>query len=218
MKRLRLFGMLGGVVLVAAALFVALGPSQVPAEAIQSAVVRTPELIDRAWHLPIAATFAAEGSWQSNASRCGPASLANVFRSLGQSETTEAAVLDGTGKCWSGYCVVGLTLDELAELARAHTPRKVSVLRDLSPEAFREQLRLSNDLARRYIVNFSRESIFGGGAGHHSPVAGYLEAEDLVFVLDVNEDYRPWLIERERLFAAMNTLDGEKKRGLLLIE
>jgi hypothetical protein len=48
--------------------------------------------------------------------------------------------------------------------------------------------------------------------------SGYLESEDLVFVLDVNRDYQPWLVERSRLFAAMNTFDGEKKRGLLLIE
>jgi hypothetical protein len=45
-----------------------------------------------------------------------------------------------------------------------------------------------------------------------------LEAEDLVFVLDVNERYKPWLIQRQRLFSAMDTLDGDKKRGLLLIE
>ena len=56
------------------------------------------------------------------------------------------------------------------------------------------------------------------GAGHHSPIGGYLENEDLVFVLDVNRDYRPWLVERTRLFDAMNTWDGDKKRGMLLIE
>jgi hypothetical protein len=33
-----------------------------------------------------------------------------------------------------------------------------------------------------------------------------------------NPDYQPWLVERRRLFAAVNTLDGDKKRGLLLIE
>jgi hypothetical protein len=54
-------------------------------------------------------------------------------------------------------------------------------------------------------------------ASAFSPIGGYLEAEDLVFVLDVNEIYKPWLIQRERLFAAMDTLDGDKKRGLLLI-
>lgn len=49
-------------------------------------------------------------------------------------------------------------------------------------------------------------------------IGGYLESEDLVFVLDVNPDYQPWLVERKRLFAAVNTLDGDKKRGLLLVE
>jgi hypothetical protein len=113
---------------------------------------------------------------------------------------------------------LGLTLDELAEVARANTSRKVTVLRDLSEEQFREHLKRSDDPSRRYIVNFSREQIFGAGVGHHSPIGGYLEAEDLAFVLDVNSDYQPWLIERKRLFDAVNTFDGDKKRGLLLIE
>lgn len=127
-------------------------------------------------------------------------------------------MLSGTGECWTGFCIIGLSLDELAELARAKTDRKVSVLRDLTAEQFREHLRRSNDIRRRYVVNFSRASIFGSGAGHHSPIGGYLEAEDLVLVLDVNSKFQPWLIERSRLFAAMDTLDGDKKRGLLLIE
>jgi hypothetical protein len=88
----------------------------------------------------------------------------------------------------------------------------------LGEEEFRQHLRRSNDPTRRYIVNFSRERIFGAGVGHHSPIGGYLPDEDLVFVLDVNSDYGPWLVERQRLFAAMNTLDGDHKRGLLLIE
>jgi hypothetical protein len=67
-------------------------------------------------------------------------------------------------------------------------------------------------------VNFSRERIFGAGVGHHSPIGGYLEAEDLVFILDVNPDYQPWLVERKRLSESVNTLDGKKTRGLLLIE
>jgi hypothetical protein len=53
--------------------------------------------------------------------------------------------------------------------------------------------------------------------GHCSPIGGYLKAADLVFVLDVNPAYQPWLVERARLFDAVNTLDGAKKRGLLLI-
>lgn len=207
-------GLLGGVALLIA------GQSSVSQDAIQSSVSRTPELIDSAWKLPVAATFNTELTWQSNGSRCGPASIANAFRSIGEEETTEAEVLDGTGKCWTGFCIVGLTLDEVAEVARTNTKRKVSVLRNLSADAFHEHMKRANDPGRRYIVNFTREKIFGAGVGHFSPIGGYLEAEDMVFVLDVNEDYKPWLIERERLFSAMDTIDsdGDKKRGLLLIE
>jgi hypothetical protein len=130
----------------------------------------------------------------------------------------EGKVLAGAGRCWTGVCILGLTLDELADVARANTSRKVTVLRDLSEAQFLEHLRRSNDPSRRYIVNFDRAQIFGAGVGHHSPIGGYLEAEDLVFVLDVNSDYQPWLVERKRLSAAVSTFDGDKRRGLLLIE
>jgi Phytochelatin synthase len=192
--------------------------SRVPPQAIASSVNRAPELMERAWRLPVAATFHRQVNWQSNGSRCGPAAVANAYRSLGDAANTEDKVLSGTGRCWTGVCILGLSLDELAEVARANTSRKITVLRDLSEEQFRDHLRHSNDPGRRYVVNFSREQIFGAGVGHHSPIGGYLEAEDLVFILDVNSAYQPWLVERTRLFAAINTIDGGKKRGLLLIE
>jgi Phytochelatin synthase len=193
-------------------------PAQISQEAIRSSVMQEPAVIERAWMLPVAATFNQTVDWQSNASRCGPASIANVFRSLGESKQTESAVLAGTNWCWTGYCILGLTLDELAEVARTYPNRRVTVLRDLTPEEFLDHLRNSNDPSRRYIINFSRAHIFGTGVGHHSPIGGYLESEDLVFVLDVNRNYQPWLVKRSRLFSAMNTFDGEVKRGLLLIE
>ena len=192
--------------------------TKVPVEAIQSSVIRTQALLDRAWQLPVAKTFQGEVISQSNPSVCGPASLANVFRSLGERPSTEPDVLAAASRCWFGICFIGLTLDQLAELARAHTTRKVTVLRDLSAEEFHQAVRQTNDPSRRYVINFTREVIFGAGVGHHSPIGGYLEAEDLVFVLDVNQNYKPWLIERSRLFAAMDTYDDEKKRGLLVIE
>jgi phytochelatin synthase len=176
-----------------------LSPPQVSSQAIETSVTRTPQLLDKAWSLPVAATYKHNVAWQSNGSLCGPASLANVFRSLGEPATTEAEVLDDTGLCWTGYCILGLTLDELAGVARKHSTRKVTVLRDLTAEEFRQHLRLANDPRRRYIINFSRKPIFGDGVGHHSPIGGYLEAEDLVFVLDVNHNFRPWFIERTRL-------------------
>ena len=217
MKRSLIYGMIAVVALLGAALVIGL-PSRVSQDAIQSSVIRSSELLDKAWKLPVAATFGAKISWQSNGSLCGPASVANALRSLGEEETTEAEVLDGTGMCWTGFCIIGLTLDELAGVAQTKTRRKVSVLRNLTAEEFREHMKRANDPGRRYIINFTREKIFGAGGGHHSPIGGYLEAADMVFVLDVNENYKPWLVERERLFSAMDTVDGDKKRGLLLIE
>lgn len=80
----------------------------------------------------------------------------------------EKTVLEGTGKCWTGLCILGLTLDELADVARHRGGR---------------------------------------------------EDRDLVLVLDVNRDFRPWLVERERLYRALDTVDraSGKKRGLLLV-
>ena len=220
MKRRHYISIVG--IVVAAGLFGAgalvVGQSKVSPQAIASSVTRSPELVERAWRLPVAATFNRQLSWQSNGSRCGPAAVANAYRSLGEAASTEGKVLTRTGRCWTGVCIMGLTLDELADVARANTRRKITLLRDLSEEQFREHLRRSNDPGRRYIVNFNRERIFGAGGGHHSPIGGYLENEDLVFILDVNSDFQPWLVERTRLFAAVNTLDGDKKRGLLLIE
>jgi hypothetical protein len=192
--------------------------TEVSPDAIRSSVTRTETGVEKAWKLPAASTFKRELTWQSNPSLCGPASIANALRSLGETATSENLVLAGTGRCWTGICFMGLTLDELAEVTRLKTKRTVTVLRDLSSEQFQQHLRRANETGRRYIINFSRKEIFGAGAGHHSPIGGYLEAEDLVFVLDVNRNYQPWLIERARLFAAMDTWDGRKKRGLLLIE
>jgi hypothetical protein len=192
--------------------------TKVSPDAIRSSVTRSEAEVENAWKLPAASTFRRELTWQSNPSLCGPASIANALRSLGETATSENLVLAGTGRCWTGICFMGLTLDELAEITRLKTKRTVTVLRDLSPDQFQQHLRRANETGRRYIINFSRKEIFGAGTGHHSPIGGYLEAEDMVFVLDVNRDYQPWLIARARLFAAMDTWDGEKKRGLLLIE
>ena len=217
MRKKLLVGAVAAIALAGGLVF-AFSPPKVPPEAIESSVTRKQAVLDRAWSLPVAASFGRKLDFQSNASLCGPASVANVLRSLGEPADTEPEVLAGTGKCWTGFCIMGLTLDELADVARAHTSRKVTVLRDLTAEEFREHLRRSNDPARRYIINFTRQKIFGAGGGHHSPIGGYLEDEDLVLVLDVNRDFQPWLVERSRLFAAMDTLDGGSKRGMLVIE
>ena len=71
----------------------------------------------------------------------------------------------------------------------------MTVLRDLDMTTFKENVRLTNDPSRRYVINFTRGPLFGTGGGHHSPIGGYLSDEDLVFVLDVNKKYGPWLVK-----------------------
>jgi hypothetical protein len=158
--------------------------------------------------------------YQSNGSVCGPSSLANVLRSLGESQASQSSVLSGSGLCWTGLCIPGLTLDELAGLAEKRRPGKVQTLRNLSLAGFREHLQKVNDPSRRYIINFHRGPLFGRGGGHHSPIAAYLPDRDRVLVLDVNQAFKPWLVTAERLYAAMDTLDNQtgQKRGLLLIQ
>jgi hypothetical protein len=201
---------------VGALLFV--GQTKISPQAISSSVNREPHLIARAWQLPVATSFKRHIMFQSNASLCGPASVANANRSVGARAASEAEVLSGTGRCWSGYCILGLTLDELADVARSSSGRKVTVLRDLTAAEFRAHMTQANDPRRRYIVNFSRDRIFGAGVGHHSPIGGYLEDENLVLVLDVNREFGAWLVAPSRLFAAVDTFDGKRKRGLLLME
>jgi hypothetical protein len=179
-----------------------------------------PALLQKAWALPVATAYRADIDYQQNGSVCGPTSLVNVLHSLKQAGNQES-ILQGSGfSTVMGYLPEGLTLDQLADIARQKLQRRVTVLRDLDLAAFREQLKWVNDPARRYVINFSRGPLFGTGGGHHSPIAAYLNQEDLVLVLDVNKKYGPWLVKSDRLYEAMNTVDAtaQRKRGLLLIE
>jgi hypothetical protein len=83
-------------------------------------------------------------------------------------------------------------------------------------DELRSELRAANDESRRYVSNFDRSSLFGGGGGHHSPLGGFLEDEDLALVLDVNSSFGPWLVEPQRLLEAMTTDGGF--RGLARFE
>jgi hypothetical protein len=170
------------------------------------------ELLARAWALPVAKLYSPLLP-QNFLSICGPTSVANVLRSMGV-ETGRNPL--------KGFGVRAMSLDAIVSeggevlppgwSARAVRPRTVDV--------FREHLRKSNDLGARYVANFSRAPLFGGGGGHHSPLAGYLEEEDLAFVLDVNAGFGPWLVSAERLFDAVNTGDwsGGLTRGLACFE
>ncbi len=207
-------------ILVALAVF-AFGPHIGPVASTsieRLAVYQDPALLRQAWAQPVARRYGPAGyMYQRNPSACGPTSIADLLHSEGR-DVTPAQVLEGSGiRTIFGILPGGLTLDEEAALLRKRTGAPVTVLRGLSLAAFRAEMARSNDPGRRIIVNFTRQPLFGRGHGHFSPVLGYLPERDLVFVGDVNGDFRPWLVPAARLYEAVNTIDlaTHAKRGVL---
>lgn len=151
---------------------------------------------------------------QNFMSICGPTSVANVLRSMQVS----------TGRNpFRRFGVRAMSLDQLTSEAQevVPSPWRVESVRPPTLGAFRDELRGANDENRRSIINFSRAPLFGHGGGHHSPLGGYLEDEDLAFVLDVNAGYGPWLVNSERLWEAVNTTadwSTGRTRGLARFE
>ena len=170
-----------------------------------SAEYQDPELLARAWALPVARLYAPLQS-QTLTSICGPTSVANVLRSMG---------LATGANPFRRFGVRAMSLDELAREASEVVPAgwTVAPVRPRSVDELRAELRRSNQPGRRYIANFSRAPLFGRGGGHHSPIGGYLEDQDRALVLDVNPRYGPWLVDTERLLEAMTTADPWRGPG-----
>lgn len=148
-----------------------------------------------------------------------PASLANVLHSLGR-RTGQQAVLTGTAReDWFGVLPGGLTLDQLAEVARARVG-PTQTIRNAALAGFRARLHEVNNPGVRYIVNFHRGPLFARGHGHFSPIIAYLPERDMALVGDVNAAYQPFLVNAERLWAATRVLDPatDEPRGLLRID
>ena len=179
---------------------------------------RDPRLMEAAQRQPVAIAYArAPYEFQRNQSLCGPTSVADVLHSLGDPRSQESLLAAAPHVTLFGYIPGGLTLDEEAELMRRAVQRPVAMLRDLTLEQFRVEMRAVNDPGLRYVVNFHRGPLFGRGHGHFSPLLAYLPTEDLVLVGDVNANYRPFLVSTYRLYRAVDTVDTAtgKKRGLL---
>ncbi len=168
-------------------------------------MIQKAELLAQAWQLPVAMKFNPLLS-QSFTSICGPTSVANILRSMGVKAGKNP--LRGLG-------LRPMSLDQVVSESYAVVPAgwTVTAVRPRTVDELREELRSVNDPKRRYVSNFHRGAIFGRGGGHHSPLGGYLEREDLAFVLDVNPGYGPWLVPTATLFEAMRVND-RARRGL----
>src|SRR5262249_28333248 len=188
--------------------------SSTPFESINSSpTYQRPDLLQKAWALPVAKLYSPL-LFQGFMSVCGPTSVTNVLRSMRVPPRKNP--LRG----------LGLRPMRLAQLARESAEAvpagwHVSVVRPQTVDELRHELRASNDQRRRYVINFARWSLFGKGGGHHSPLGGFLEHEDLAFVLDVNPGFGPWLVSPQRLYDAINTRTDSstgKTRGLVRFE
>jgi hypothetical protein len=184
------------------------------------------ELLARAWRLPVAATYKDNFVYQENGAFCGPASAANTLNSLGVQGLSQSDVVENSSIYYIKARFFGLTLDEMLNIFKdnlqktGHSDWTVAEYRDLTIDEFRNHMRQSNLSDFRYVINFNRYPLFGVDIGHHSPIGGYIEGSDSVFVLDVLEDYKPFLVSVKKLFEAMNTIDNEtgEKRGLIQLQ
>jgi hypothetical protein len=76
-------------------------PPTVPPEVIERSVIHEQTLLEKAWQLATASAFGHDVDYRWNRSLCGPASIANILRSLASQQDTEKKVLAHTTKCWS---------------------------------------------------------------------------------------------------------------------
>lgn len=157
---------------------------------------------------------------QEHWSSCGPASVRNVLNSLGLPIERERDLFDDETGAWLRMRLTGMTLDEVAALAKAADVGRVRVWRDFSESAFRELLQSLDSPQRRLIANFDREPLHGVSLGHFSPIAGYEPASDRVVLLDVTPGFGIQLVPVDKLYEAINTTDpmSGRSRGLIVID
>jgi len=188
---------------------------------ILSPIEQDPDLLEHAWSLPVALLYRDDGyETQQNWTNCGPTSAANLLQSMGVDLDQREVARTAGVRTFFGLIMGGLTLDQMADVLRETTAREVVIHRNLDLDGLRAHMHRANNPGHRFIVNFDRRPLWGEGAGHFSPVLGYLGAHDQVFVGDVNDDFDPFLTPTERLLEALNTVDSETglMRGLLEVD
>ncbi|MCB9679662.1 MAG: phytochelatin synthase family protein [Alphaproteobacteria bacterium] len=155
---------------------------------------------------------------QEKASWCGVASAVTVLNAAGGTLTQDAFFTPEAREVrgWLATTFTGMTLDAFAGMVRAHgldaTPTHAE---DASVEQLRavalENLGASGDWL---VVNYDRREVGEAGGGHLSPLSAYDPETDEVLLLDVaGYKYPPHWVPLERLFAAMDTRDGESGRS-----
>jgi hypothetical protein len=136
-----------------------------------SPVEQDPDLLERAWRLPVALLYRDDGyETQENWTNCGPTSAANLLQTMGfdldQREVARAAGV----RSFFGLIAGGLTLEEEADLLARLTGQPVTLHREPDLATMRTLMRRANDPGFRFVVNFHRRPLWGMGHGHFSPI------------------------------------------------
>jgi len=115
----------------------------------------------------------------------------------------------------------GLDIEELGCLARCNGADVELRHADASDvDAFREAVRAAATGGAVLVASYDRAALEQTGSGHFSPVGGYHAARDLVLILDVARfKYPPHWVETDRLFRAMQSIDGAtgRARGYMML-
>ncbi|MBT4837822.1 MAG: hypothetical protein HON94_10800 [Methylococcales bacterium] len=118
----------------------------------------------------------------------------------------------------------GLTLSQLKGVLEAYQVQVLLVYAQdnstVSIEKFRNHLKkVLSESEKFIIINYKSNQIGQAGGGHISPIAAYDQVTDSVLVLDVSGHLNPWLwAPLKDLYLSMNTKDGDKFRGYLVVE
>lgn len=160
---------------------------------------------------------------QEKRSWCGVATAVTVLAALrGQAMAQEQLFTREASAVRSWWAVTfgGMSLGDLEGLLAAHGVVAERHHADEGVAVFRAAVVANAGRADDYlIVNWQRSALGQEGAGGHlSPIAAYDAAGDRVLVLDVAAHRYPWAwFPLPRLFAAMDTRDGEALRGWLVV-
>jgi hypothetical protein len=172
----------------------------------------------------IADYSALTGSFQAQelASYCGVASSVAVLGAFGSTTSQSDFFTQDASKVRSRLKVTfgGMTLAELAGLLRSYNLNvNVRHADEFDVAELRRAVKTNLSSANDYLlVNYQREVLGQGRAGHISPLSAYDEVSDSVLIMDTAaHKYPPTWVPLESLYAAMRTGDSSsgKLRGFL---
>ena len=117
----------------------------------------------------------------------------------------------------------GLNLQDFAKILKIHKIKSKIFYQESSSNqdlaSFREiSKKILNDKNNFLVANFDGKILGNKTGGHISPIVAYDENSDSLLVLDVALHKNPWYwVSVDDMVKAMNTMDGEKFRGYLIV-